>query len=126
MIIPIKCFTCGTVIADKYRYYQQEVRKLKFKSEVHGGLSRSLKIGTLTHGYSSVPKAVKKLTDAIAAQAVIKQKIGGTARSTNKRLSVGPISITNDSQFSIAFVEQINTDIEKGLEALQSLKSYTR
>ena len=22
MIIPIKCFTCGEVIADKYRYYQ--------------------------------------------------------------------------------------------------------
>lgn len=29
MIIPIKCFTCGTVIANKYRYYQAEVRKLK-------------------------------------------------------------------------------------------------
>ena len=29
MIIPIKCFTCGKVIADKYRYYQQEVRKIK-------------------------------------------------------------------------------------------------
>jgi len=29
MIIPIKCFTCGTVIADKYRYYTEEVRKQK-------------------------------------------------------------------------------------------------
>jgi len=29
MIIPIKCFTCGTVIADKYRYYLKEVRKQK-------------------------------------------------------------------------------------------------
>jgi DNA-directed RNA polymerase subunit N (RpoN/RPB10) len=29
MIIPIKCFTCGCVLADKYRYYQQEVRKRK-------------------------------------------------------------------------------------------------
>tara|TARA_Y100000389_G_scaffold188065_2_gene210128 strand:+ start:4481 stop:4702 length:222 start_codon:yes stop_codon:yes gene_type:complete len=27
MIIPVKCFTCGKVIADKYRFYQQEVRK---------------------------------------------------------------------------------------------------
>jgi DNA-directed RNA polymerase subunit N (RpoN/RPB10) len=27
MIIPVKCFTCGKVIADKYRYYQREVRK---------------------------------------------------------------------------------------------------
>ena len=29
MIIPIKCFTCGNVIANKYRFYQQEVRKRK-------------------------------------------------------------------------------------------------
>jgi DNA-directed RNA polymerase I, II, and III subunit RPABC5 len=29
MIIPVKCFTCGCVLADKYRYYQQEVRRIK-------------------------------------------------------------------------------------------------
>jgi len=29
MIIPIKCFTCGNVIANKYRYYLAEVRKRK-------------------------------------------------------------------------------------------------
>ena len=29
MIIPIKCFTCGMVIADKYRYYLEQVRKKK-------------------------------------------------------------------------------------------------
>ena len=29
MIIPIKCFTCGMVLADKYRYYQGEVRRIK-------------------------------------------------------------------------------------------------
>jgi DNA-directed RNA polymerase subunit N (RpoN/RPB10) len=29
MIIPIKCFTCGNVLADKYRFYLEEVRKLK-------------------------------------------------------------------------------------------------
>jgi DNA-directed RNA polymerase subunit N (RpoN/RPB10) len=29
MIIPVKCFTCGMVLADKYRYYQSEVRKIK-------------------------------------------------------------------------------------------------
>jgi DNA-directed RNA polymerase I, II, and III subunit RPABC5 len=32
MIIPIKCFTCGFVISDKYRYYQKEVRERKFKN----------------------------------------------------------------------------------------------
>jgi DNA-directed RNA polymerase I, II, and III subunit RPABC5 len=29
MIIPIKCFTCGNVLANKYRHYLQEVRKIK-------------------------------------------------------------------------------------------------
>ena len=27
MLIPVKCFTCGKVIADKYHYYEREVRK---------------------------------------------------------------------------------------------------
>jgi DNA-directed RNA polymerase subunit N len=34
MIIPIKCFTCGTVIADKYRFYQEQVRKLKLEKKM--------------------------------------------------------------------------------------------
>ncbi len=29
MIIPIKCFTCGHVLADKYRYYIEKVRQNK-------------------------------------------------------------------------------------------------
>jgi len=29
MIIPIRCFSCGMVLADKYRFYQTEVRKRK-------------------------------------------------------------------------------------------------
>lgn len=34
MIIPIKCMTCGNVLADKYRYYQQETRRLKISKEL--------------------------------------------------------------------------------------------
>lgn len=29
MIIPVKCFTCGKVIADKYRFYLEKVRESK-------------------------------------------------------------------------------------------------
>jgi DNA-directed RNA polymerases I, II, and III subunit RPABC5 len=29
MIIPIKCFTCGKVLADKYLYYSQRVNEKK-------------------------------------------------------------------------------------------------
>ncbi len=34
MIIPIKCVTCGMVLADKYRYYTNEVTKLKISQSV--------------------------------------------------------------------------------------------
>jgi len=36
MIIPIKCFTCGNVIANKYRYYQEQVRKKKLAKKNNG------------------------------------------------------------------------------------------
>jgi DNA-directed RNA polymerase subunit N (RpoN/RPB10) len=29
MIIPVKCFTCGKLLADKYLYYLKEVRQRK-------------------------------------------------------------------------------------------------
>jgi DNA-directed RNA polymerase subunit N (RpoN/RPB10) len=31
MIIPIKCVSCGNVLADKYRYYVEQVRKRKME-----------------------------------------------------------------------------------------------
>ena len=31
MIIPVKCFTCGKVLGDKYRYYLSEVRRIKIE-----------------------------------------------------------------------------------------------
>ena len=34
MIIPIKCFTCGMVLADKYRYYLTEVRRKKLTQSI--------------------------------------------------------------------------------------------
>lgn len=34
MIIPVKCFTCGKVLADKYEYYLKEVRKRQIESNV--------------------------------------------------------------------------------------------
>lgn len=31
MIIPIKCVSCGKVLADKYLYYKGEVKRLKME-----------------------------------------------------------------------------------------------
>lgn len=35
MIIPIKCFTCGEVLADKYQYYLEQVRRKKINKGVN-------------------------------------------------------------------------------------------
>jgi DNA-directed RNA polymerase I, II, and III subunit RPABC5 len=32
MIIPVRCVTCGKVLADKYEFYLSEVRRLKMES----------------------------------------------------------------------------------------------
>lgn len=32
MIIPVKCFTCGNVLADKYNYYIRQIAQEKSKN----------------------------------------------------------------------------------------------
>ena len=34
MLIPVKCFSCGTVLADLYRYFLREVRKMKREKDM--------------------------------------------------------------------------------------------
>lgn len=33
MIIPVRCFTCGKILADKWNFYQRELEKLKDSKE---------------------------------------------------------------------------------------------
>jgi DNA-directed RNA polymerase I, II, and III subunit RPABC5 len=35
MIIPVKCFTCGKVLADKYEYYLRNVKEIKMKQSMN-------------------------------------------------------------------------------------------
>lgn len=37
MIIPIKCFTCGSVLADKYRFYLEKSKERKLQKATKGG-----------------------------------------------------------------------------------------
>ena len=34
MIIPVKCFTCGTVLANKYEYFIEKVKQDKIKKGI--------------------------------------------------------------------------------------------
>ena len=47
MIIPVKCFTCGNVLADKYRYYLNKVKKMKLDQNID-----SEKVIYLTKNYN--------------------------------------------------------------------------
>tara|TARA_B100001248_G_C26958953_1_gene265020 strand:- start:123 stop:365 length:243 start_codon:yes stop_codon:yes gene_type:complete len=40
MIIPIKCFTCGKVLADKYLYYKKTCIEIKLKNKEEGSLNK--------------------------------------------------------------------------------------
>lgn len=35
MIIPVRCFTCGNVLADKYMYYIRKVRQKKLATDMN-------------------------------------------------------------------------------------------
>ncbi len=51
MIIPVKCFTCGMVLADKYRYYQAEVRKRKLAKTIGADTNNIDKVLYLTQTF---------------------------------------------------------------------------
>jgi DNA-directed RNA polymerase subunit N len=51
MIIPIKCFTCGTLLADKYQYYCEQIRKRKLS--LTGGKIVVDKVVYLTKEYNA-------------------------------------------------------------------------
>jgi DNA-directed RNA polymerase I, II, and III subunit RPABC5 len=65
MIIPIKCFTCGKVLADKYEYYLIEVRKIKLANDPNDGN----KITVLGKQYN-------KIIPAASAPTIQRRKFG--------------------------------------------------
>jgi len=49
MTFPIRCFTCGNVISDKYRYYQKQVRS---RSKNNDNKAMYFTASTTTHDKS--------------------------------------------------------------------------
>ena len=55
MIIPVRCFTCGKVLADKYKFYLESVRQKKVTLDIDEN-----KVLYLT------PEYIKKTPEGIA------------------------------------------------------------
>tara|TARA_X000000368_G_scaffold383773_1_gene341911 strand:+ start:1065 stop:1286 length:222 start_codon:yes stop_codon:yes gene_type:complete len=49
-MIPIKCFTCGNVLADKYRYFKNEVSSQKKESDIDDTYKNVEKINKTVEG----------------------------------------------------------------------------
>jgi DNA-directed RNA polymerase I, II, and III subunit RPABC5 len=60
MLIPIRCFTCGKVLADKYDYYVRQVEALKLQSAGGTGNEAST---------SAAPKKTKASKASVSAPA---------------------------------------------------------
>lgn len=56
MIIPVRCFTCGKVLADKWRKYDQECKKLDMaaKTDNDGTTSQQQQQQPLHHNFDPV------------------------------------------------------------------------
>lgn len=54
MIIPIKCFTCGEVLADKYEYYKCKVAEIK----IENGIDQNNEVYLTTKNYNKSPEAI--------------------------------------------------------------------
>lgn len=45
MIIPVRCVTCGKVLADKYEYYRRECEKIDVKNQAAPGRPQATQSG---------------------------------------------------------------------------------
>jgi DNA-directed RNA polymerase subunit N (RpoN/RPB10) len=59
MIIPVKCFTCGKVIGNKYLYYLREVRRMKMNGKSDGS-----EVGVATASGAAAAAAASSSTSA--------------------------------------------------------------
>jgi len=63
MIIPVKCFTCGMVIANKYRFYCEQVRKKKLAKRGNGETIDIDKVLYLTKEFTDKTPEVEVLDE---------------------------------------------------------------
>lgn len=63
MIIPVKCFTCGKVLADKYEYYKQKSKELEKSIDVNTMTIEDINVNSADTYFDSTKK--KDLLDKL-------------------------------------------------------------
>lgn len=72
---------------------------------------RSAKV-SYVYGYSSVPAVVQRLATLLVAREVISSAINLTVNQEGGSVQVGPIRVTDPSDFSLGFMRSMNDEIE--------------
>lgn len=71
MIIPVRCFTCGAVLADKYNYFLKETRRKKMENiETSSDSSRA------THKSINNAVYLTKMTNEKTAEGDVMDELG--------------------------------------------------
>ena len=89
MIIPVRCFTCGKVLADKYDYYLQQVQDMEHASKHSHSHSHSHSHASTSAAATSKKAAAKAATDAQNKELAAKQEAHDTRHFDTIR--TGPI-----------------------------------
>jgi hypothetical protein len=68
---------------------------------------------TYVSGYSSVPAIIKRLSTLLTAKRYITSVVNNTNTSQGGEVQVGPIRVSDPSNFSVSYVRQINDEIDR-------------
>lgn len=108
-----------------YFVVDESMGHLKFAPNVtgFGDKLKQIKL-TFTYGYATIPYIVEELATKIVAKKFIQSKVSNTASGGNESIRVGPISINDGSKESVAFVQNLNEDINDLKGRLGSMRTY--
>lgn len=67
---------------------------------------------TYVYGYNTTPSYIKRLSTLMATKRVIGATLNGMAQEEGGSVTVGNISITDPTNFSVDYVTKINNEIE--------------
>ena len=80
MIIPVKCFTCGKVLADKYLFYLNEVKKIKHSS----GMDENEVIYLTENNVKKTPEGVVEILNTARKEAARNATVKNILRRNGK------------------------------------------
>ncbi len=101
----------GRIDGKDFYYYADEGDVVFHGSDKPKAGRQSLKI-SYTYGYTNTPLEIVQISTKIVAKRVINSVINGSASSEGGAVSVGTISVSDPSTFSLTRVKEMDSEIK--------------